>query len=194
MLNITEFILNGGYKKIGITGNAGSGKSSLSELLQSEIYDLKTYHVDDSFIGDSNFRKVLLEYKSTSWYSYIDACNQYNWWNWDQVIKDVDEMEDVTLIEGAILGPEPIVDQLDVILFVYVPREERFNRLLKRDAHKRDFQEFLARFLITEYSETLYYRWLFNRYNVIPLNHDFKFSSIKKEFMVGDFKYLPIPL
>jgi hypothetical protein len=37
----------------------------------------------------------------------------------------------------------------------------RFERILAKDSARRSFNEILARFLITEYSETIYYRNLF---------------------------------
>lgn len=46
-------------------------------------------------------------------------------------------------------------------MFLCVPAAVRFERTAAKDAGRRSFNEILARFLITEFSETTYYRQLF---------------------------------
>jgi hypothetical protein len=48
------------------------------------------------------------------------------------------------------------------VFFLCTPARIRFGRILAKDQGRRSFNEILARFLITEYSETLHYRALFS--------------------------------
>ncbi|OEJ65857.1 hypothetical protein BEN30_13550 [Magnetovibrio blakemorei] len=121
--------------------------------------------------------------------NYIDAANQYNWWDWGTILsnledliegksividapyqRDTGEKSDALILtatnnliyEGAIFGPPFIVTKLKRIFFLWVPPKIRLQRLIEKDLGRRSFNEILARFLITEYSETSYYINLFN--------------------------------
>jgi uridine kinase len=221
MTDIESFLKTSKFKTIGITGNAGAGKTTLAHSLDNSHFF--TYSTDYRFIGDGVYRKKLLEAKLTkSLDSYIDACNQYNWWNWDAIYTDLQELKAGRQIsmpscynrdegetgiatlyaegrkiicEGALFGPIVILNQLEHIVFVYVPPKTRLNRLLKKDIDRRSVNEIIARFMITEYSEAIYYRFMFEhcadkitlvdeRYNVIGFD----------PITMLDTQYIPIPV
>lgn len=169
----------------GITGSAGAGKTVAAMHLQG----CTAYSTDYRFIGSSLERKVLLHNKQMrSVADYRDSINQFNWWDWGAILSDVEDLlagksiqvsaaysrvtgtvgEEINLratdriiLEGAILGPPFIVNKCKKIFFLWVDPAVRFQRLLEKDSGRRSFNEICARFLITEYSETLYYQNLF---------------------------------
>lgn len=173
----------------GITGPAGSGKTSAGETL-SAAHACALYSADFRFIGDSDERRVLLNRKQAkSVADYQDAANQFNWWDWAAIDRDIRNLmsgtgvvvdapydrksgkqtdpiriapANIVLLEGAILGPPQLIDRFTRIFFMHTPQETRFERVLAKDRARRSFSEVLARFLITEYSETIYYRNLFS--------------------------------
>lgn len=176
MIEITSFIENGVARVIGITGGAGSGKTTLCEKL-----NYPTYHIDSDFIGDSKYRKELLATKKErSEEAWIDIQQQYNWWNWEEVEHEIKLMmliHDKFLVEGAIFGPPAVVNLLDVIILLEVSPKTRFDRLFNRDSHKRSLTELINRFDITSRSEHEYYRFLIeNYYNKIRMvNEEYRF-------------------
>lgn len=183
----------------GITGPAGSGKTSLARRLGNAL-EAGVYSSDLRFIGSSQDRKELLYRKQkSSIEDYIDAANQFNWWDWDTILEDLQGLSSgkqivlkngydrdkgvtipdcivspfsFTLYEGAILGPPIILSKLRKVIYVHTAPEIRFNRLVAKDHNRRSFREIAARFLITEYSESKAYEQLFAWYrdNVIFVN------------------------
>lgn len=173
MIDDIRSIISG--KFVGITGGAGSGKSTLATRL-----GFTTYSIDVGFFGDSEYRKEILGKKSTNHDSFVDSCNMYNWWNWESIEKEIFRLmsENKTMVvEGALLGTEWLLNQLDHIFFLYDSPENRFAKLVTRDSYKRSFNELIDRFLITEYSESLYYKRLFEMFYrkifVIDTNYEF---------------------
>jgi uridine kinase len=172
-----------------ITGPAGAGKTFVSSAL-AQSGDFAVYSADFRFISDSYERQALLDRKADrSANDYRDSVNQYNWWDWAAIERDLAVLLSGTpvklaqayerstgqrsathtisparsvILEGAILGPPPLVSRINRIIFLCTPPEVRFFRILEKDRHRRGFDEILARFLITEYSETIYYRNLFS--------------------------------
>lgn len=170
-----------------ITGSAGSGKSFLAREIAALI-GCSVYSADFRFIGDSAARRDLLSRKQArSLSDFRDSANQFNWWDWNKIDGDLAELSigravtipsayDRTsgsagaaqviapsrpiLLEGALLGPPQIVSRVKRIFFLCTPPRIRFERILAKDQGRRSFNEILARFLITEYSETLHYRAL----------------------------------
>lgn len=158
-INVSEHITGPGI--YAITGGAGAGKSTLTRSLAKSTGGI-IIEMDSFFIGDSAHRAaLLLDKEHYSWESYVDACNQMNWWDWREIeheliTKHANRAVNI-FIEGALLGPEWMWFLYDKIIYVDTPSNERLARLIKRDGHKRDGQSIARRFLITEYSEQLHY-------------------------------------
>lgn len=173
-------------KIISVTGGAGAGKTTYSLNKSDNVYS-----IDTRFIGDPLFRINLLNAKSSNVDDYIDACNQYNWWNWDLIIEDIKKFisgNDIIIkngydrlsgefnhnkilswdkdliIEGSILGYD-IPEISDYIIYLNVDSNTRLSRLIDKDKNRRSGSDIAARFLITEYSEGLYYNWLLSNYS-----------------------------
>lgn len=172
-----------------IAGPAGAGKSHIASALAVEC-GATLYSIDCRFIGDSAERRLLLERKQLrSLHDYQDSVNQFNWWDWAAIQRDLDDLArgrgvvieapydrttgmrlgplslmpaPMVLVEGALLGPPDLVGRFCKILFLCAPARVRFERILDKDGSRRSFNEILARFLVTEYSEALYYRNLFD--------------------------------
>ncbi len=172
----------------GITGPAGAGKTFAANQL-AEAVGCTVYSADYGFIGSSEERKLLLLKKQLrSVEDYKDAVNQFNWWDWGAILRDLDDLQagidvqiaapydratgksgphlalsatDTLIYEGAILGPPFLVNRLKRIFFLWADASVRFQRLAQKDLGRRSFNELLARFLITEYSEALFYKNLF---------------------------------
>lgn len=186
---IAAIIGTGAKGLYAITGPAGAGKTRVSSAL-AQSGDVAVYSTDYRFIGDSYERKALLNRKAfRSANVYRDSVNQYNWWDWASIEQDLEGLLSGTpvkldqaydrstglrtvtetivparcvIVEGAILGPPPLVSRIKRIFFLCASSEVRFFRILEKDRQRRSFDEILARFLITEYSETIYYRNLFS--------------------------------
>lgn len=184
---IANVIRRSGPGTYGITGPAGAGKSSSANRLAREL-QCSVYSADYAFIGTSEERKLLLSQKQMrSVDGYKDAANQFNWWDWGAILSDLEDLQagspvkvsgpydrstgeygadldipatDTLIYEGAIFGPPFLLTRLKNIFFLCVDPSVRFQRLMKKDLGRRTFNEILARFLITEYSETLYYRMM----------------------------------
>lgn len=182
-VSMKDFILTCGKGLYFLTGGAGSGKTTLSEGLSK--HGITVYSMDWRFIGDSDYRRHLLASKRiVSFDSYVDACNQFNWWNWNQIIEDCTKLmngesltfnsydrnstvpsydittlapTDKILLEGAIPGPLQLINAFNRIFMLCTPVEERIMRLLKKDQGRRNPIEVIQRFLITEYSERAAY-------------------------------------
>ena len=220
LLNIISSIIKSiddGF--VGIVGPAGVGKTFFSNEI-AKILNCHVYSLDFRFIGDSLFRKELLYNKlKSSIDNYIDAVNQLNWWDWIKIENDLKTLEDkkiisikspyernigknisditikhqnYTLVEGAILGDVNILKFFKKIIFLHSSQERRFNNLLKKDLNKRKFNEICARFLITEYSEMLYYKKLFKLKEMDILFFDVENENVISQPKYDDKKFIPI--
>jgi uridine kinase len=221
-MEIIEFLKSkSGF--IGITGPAGSGKTYLCNLL-SETLSCSIYSIDYRFIGDTKYRNELLQNKfNHSIDEYKDACNQYNWWDWNKIIEDINllkansplefntydrnsgeyfkkiipNFKKINLIEGAILGSDLILNTLDYIIFIVEEDEIRFLRLLEKDKNRRNINEICARFLITQYSESLYYNnvlFKIENQKILFINSKGNFIPLLKNKIRFKNNFIPYPM
>jgi uridine kinase len=173
----------------GLTGGAGAGKTTLAKNLKSFCDEISIYSADFRFIGGSEERKQLLKFKQgLSIESYVDVCNQYNWWDWDAIENDlrilksggnvtitkpydrdkgsfdneivIDGSKPYIIYEGNNIGSPAIIELLSLVFILNTRDDIRFQRLYQKDLDRRTLKEIMARFLITEYSENLSYRLL----------------------------------
>ncbi len=186
---IASMVNSGDTQLFAVTGPAGSGKTFAAERLAAQ-HGYTGYSADFRFIGDSSERRELLERKQArSAGDYKDSANQFNWWDWSAIYHDLNDLTNgirvvldapydrktgkktepiiiqpskTILFEGALLGPPQLIDKFSRIFFMCTPQKTRFDRILVKDSKRRSFSEILARFLITEYSETMYYKNLFS--------------------------------
>lgn len=181
MYKLLDYINNSNKKLLLLIGGAGSGKTTISNLVEG---GREVVHVDNYFIGNSEFRKELGKRKATNFGAFIDFCNMYNWWDWDRLYRELSLRSGKVLVEGAIIDDNRILEAADEIFLVNVPPEERFSRLYSRDKHKRDFREALERFLITEYSETIFYKKLIRLFGrkLIFADKDFNITGFAPNF------------
>jgi uridine kinase len=182
---IANTIRRAGPGTYGITGPAGVGKTYVATRVAADL-QCGIYSADYAFIGSSAERKLLLAKKQLrSVDAYKDAVNQFNWWDWGTILSHLDDLQsgssveiaapydrttgdtgaaltipatDVLIYEGALFGPPFLVTRLKQIFFLWADPKVRFQRLVEKDQGRRSFNEIIARFLITEYSETQYYR------------------------------------
>jgi uridine kinase len=83
------------------------------------------------------------------------------------------------IVEGAFLGNPALLELYGAIIFIQTDDNLRFTRLVKRDGHKRTYNELMDRWQITGQSETAYYTMLFNTYpeRIYIVDSDFDFVS-----------------
>ena len=172
---------------IGICGRAGAGKTTLANKLKEELDNVIVYSGDWRFKQNSEERKKLFEEK---WKAGIDAymytINQYTWWDFQQIGKDLDTLsrgeelwiinaynrktgsrglsinfyekdKSIILYENCILGGVEILEKLDLIIFVNTPDDVCFSRIMKKDLGRRTVVEIASRFLITSFSENKFF-------------------------------------
>lgn len=193
-MELKDYIVNNNFHRVGVVGRAGSGKTTLVKSME-----LPYFSIDSAFIKSSEFRKELLDSKGkVSIDSYIDGCNMFSWWNWELVDGFLSQESDQTLIiEGAILGPSSVLEKLDKIVFILSDQETRFHRLRERDKAKRNFKESIVRFLVTEYSESLHYKFLMDNYydKIIFVDNNYVIvSDFGPEDLYDDLEFLPVEI
>lgn len=145
---------------VGIDGLGGSGKSTLSEslyqLLSEEHYNIVVLHIDD-FIHP---RAIRYDQGYAAW-----ECYYYRQWRYDYLIGEIvkpirqgnplrkeielyDKEHDVyhlhqidisvgsiVIIEGVFLQREELKGVFDDMIYIDVPEEIRWNRVLARDGY-----------------------------------------------------------
>lgn len=82
---------------VGITGRAGSGKTTLTRRISKELkekgIESVVYSGDWRFYLDSESRKRwLMERWKSGILQYIYAINQYQWWDFDSIFEELDSM------------------------------------------------------------------------------------------------------
>lgn len=143
-----------------ILGGAGSGKTTLCRDIKAR-FGYEIHSVDDYFIGDGEYRvKFMASKQAQGLAPYIESTNQSTWWDWNRLWGDFMLWPTETkpiFLEGALLGPMASRSEVKKVFLYHQEPGERLKRILARDGHKRTPAEICARFLVTEYSERMYF-------------------------------------
>lgn len=232
-MQITEFIVNRFRELksrrllVGVSGRAGAGKTTLVQKisfdLATALVENVTYSGDWHFIRDSNDRKAWLR---ESWRdgmnAYLNAVNQYNWWDFDAIYKDLDVLRNgetvkivgaydrltgtktaeitleaidrgVILYENCILGKIEKIPSLDIIVIVNTSDQVCLERILRKDAKRRSVPDIATRYLITTYSENIFLNDLRKGFSDRMVACDFN-GKISSFPVISEVTHIPVPI
>lgn len=151
-----------------LLGQAGTGKTTLTKHIASTLASepFTCIHLDNFFIGDSDYRKSLISNKTARGKdSSIDIKNQYSWWDWCSLHDVISSCPKPFLVEGAIPPLIVTLKLFDNILFYQIDETTRVQNLATRDNSKRSLEEIRQRTILTDYSEHIHYQWIFRNRN-----------------------------
>jgi len=183
----------------GVCGRAGAGKTTLvskiSDDLKHNKIDNVIYSGDWRFNLDSVERKFWLQEKwKTGMDAYLYAINQFSWWNFELIYRDLSELvngarlyikdsynrlsgkkdfivdiprieKGIILFENCVLGGVEYLENLDIIVLVNTPDILCHERILKKDASRRSLPEIMIRNLITTYSENFFFKLILKNFS-----------------------------
>lgn len=181
------------------------------------------YSGDWRFIFDSKTRKKWLKEKwKVGIDAYVHAINQFNWWDFSKINDDLNSLSkgesirlthaydrltgkkdaDITvsgsnngiiLYENCILGGVEVLENLDVILLLNSSDILCLERTIKKDIHRRTLPEIAARFLVTSYSENIFFNVILDKFSnkTVTCNSDGKLGEHPDLTRVSE---IPIPL
>jgi uridine kinase len=162
--------------------------------LERKGIDSISYSGDWHFILDSQQRKIWLEKAAMQGISsYLSAINQFNWWDFERINFDLSRLvagDSITLdraydrttgkknlnlvipainqgiifYENAILGDANLLEKLNLIILINTPDIVCFKRIIMKDARRRTASEIAARFLVTSYSENIFFKILLENF------------------------------
>jgi uridine kinase len=212
---------------VGVCGRAGAGKTTLvgkiSQELNREQIDNITYSGDWRFNLDSAERKVWLREKwKMGMDAYLYAINQYSWWNFGFIYKDLNELvkgkslhitnaynrltgkkdldvdipkveRGVIILENCVLGGVENLETLDVIVLVNTPDIVCHERILKKDASRRSLPEIMIRNLVTTYSENIFLKLLLNNFSAKTITCDAD-GALTSYPVIEDVRQIPVPI
>ena len=86
----------------------------------------------------------------------------------------------IILYENCILGDIEILNKLDLIVFVNTSDIVCFERLIRKDSGRRSITDIASRFIITTYSENIFFNLVFDKFKskLIVCDSDGYFSKI----------------
>jgi uridine kinase len=216
----------GGCAVVGICGRAGSGKTTITEriakFLNARGDGIATYSGDWRFLMDSESRRRWLSEKwKVGIDAYTNAINQFNWWNFQEIQRDLQCIKEgrplrlanaynrttgranlavdipalsdgAILYENCILGGIDILVGLDLIVLVNTPDAICLKRIIKKDAARRSVAEIAARYLMTTYSENIFFELVLTHFRekVIVCDSHGRFSSFPD---IQKTRYIPVP-
>ncbi len=212
---------------VGICGRAGSGKTTIANKIAKELGEqsIPTIHYsgDWRFKLDSEQRKRWLQEK---WFvgahAYLEAANQFNWWDFEKIYNDIEKMASgkgvvisdaydrntgkkdmkvelkaqkngVIFYENCILGGAEILEKLDFIVLLNTPDSTCLDRIIKKDADRRNVFEVVSRYLLTSYSENLFLKFLIDKYSqkLLVCDSDGVLSEYPE---IKEVNQIPVPM
>ena len=185
-----------------------SGRLSIELSLKN--IDTVVYSGDWRFFLDSDERKRWLKEKwKVGIDAYVGAINQLTWWDYNKISNDLDSVsmgdslvitgaynretgkkdgmasikgidKGVILYENCILGDIKLLNKLDLLVFVNTSDIICFERLIKKDSDRRSITDIASRFIITTYSENVFFSFIFDKFKnkLIVCDSDGSFSEI----------------
>ncbi len=213
--------------RVGICGRAGAGKTTLAHKITKDLqrWDIPSvnYSGDWRFIFDSNTRRKWLREKwKVGVDAYVQAINQFTWWDFSKINVDLNTIsqgeniqiknaynrltgkkdaeiningmnDGVILYENCILGGVEVLETLDVILLLNSSDILCLERIIKKDIHRRTLPEIAARFLVTTYSENMFFNVIFDKFSnkTVACNSDGDLGEYPDLTTVSE---IPIPL
>lgn len=212
---------------VGVCGRAGAGKTTLmkkiSDNLNTDHIENVAYSGDWRFILDSKRRKEwLCETWRVGMDAYLNAINQFSWWDLDAIYNDLIALKNgqaikidgaydrltgtkttkislgpikrgVILYENCILGKLQTISSYDVIVLLNTPDQVCLERMLQKDTKRRTVPDIATRFLMTTYSENIFLRTLHERF------HD-RLVACDSDGKLGPFPFIneithiPVPI
>jgi uridine kinase len=195
----------------------------LSDELTIKNIDHLIYSGDWRFRLDSASRQLWLQEKwKVGIDAYLYAVNQFSWWNFEQIYDDLDrlmqgnsvEIQDaynrrtgkrdlsvnlrgfrsgIVIFENSILGGVEKLPQLNLIILLNTDEITCFERILKKDAARRNLPEVMTRTLITSYSENAFLRLLMESFaaDTVTCNSEGKLGPYP---VINDVSYIPVPV
>ncbi len=171
---------------VGMDGLGGAGKSTLSESLRQmlieEHYNITVFHIDD-FIHP---RAIRYDDNYAAW-----ECYYYHQWRYDYLIEEIikpirwgnhlkkeielyDKDSDtyhlhqidlsigsIIIIEGVFLQREELKGVFDDMIYIDVPEEIRWNRVLARDGYIGDAHQIQEKYENRYFPAEHYYLKIF---------------------------------
>lgn len=234
-MEITDYIINRfesisgqcPHMLIGVCGRAGAGKTTLTERMSLELNERKVsniiYSGDWRFNLDSASRKSWLREKwKVGVDAYLYAINQFSWWNFYQVHKDLDELMNgnqididnaynrltgkkdlhiklpgiksgVVIFENGILGNVENLVNFDTIVLINTDNIVCFERIVKKDLSRRTLSELMTRNLITTYSENIFLKLLLENFTAKTISCDSD-GTFAPYPEICDISHIPVPI
>jgi uridine kinase len=168
--------------------------NKITEELKRENISTVCYSGDLRFTFDSETRgKWLNEKWRVGFSEYLKAVNQFNWWNFEKIQCDLQKLgegqafvieggydrktgnknlhitfpqttQGIILYENCVLGGIELLEQLDAIVLLNTPEKLCLERLIVKDSNRRNLTSVMTRFLVTTYSENIFFNMLLDKF------------------------------
>jgi uridine kinase len=197
--------------------------NKIAQELNAENIPTVCYSGDLRFFYDSETRRKWLSAKWRVGLSeYIKAVNQFNWWNFEKIKNDLSRLAEghaltienaydrksgkknlrvrfpevkggVVLYENCVLGGHEILGELDFVVLLNTSEKVCLERVIAKDSNRRGLTGILSRFLITTYSENIFFDMLLNKFRdkMVTCDSDGRMSEFPH---IEEVTQIPVPL
>jgi uridine kinase len=195
----------------------------IAEGLDAAQIETVAYSGDWRFVLDSKERREWLQEKwRAGMDAYLNAINQFSWWDFGAIFRDLAALQNdravqipeaydrrsgtktaevalepirhgMILYENCILGDLETIPKLDIIVLVNTPDPVCLERILRKDGHRRPVPEIVTRYLMTTYSENIFFRILREQFSdrTVACDSDGKLSAFPS---IHEITHIPVPL